>query len=94
MPEICFGSSTRVDAPARESGWTSGQSISNGFYAATKRKAEANGGNHEPMLAATTKSLGDSQIHELVADPDAPWHEYCGRGPITKNRVAAFAERL
>ena len=34
--------------------------ISNGFYAATKRKAEANGGNHEPMLAAATKSLGDS----------------------------------
>ena len=34
--------------------------ISNGFYAATKRKAEAKGGDYEPMLAATTKSLGDS----------------------------------
>jgi signal transduction histidine kinase len=34
--------------------------ISNGFYAATKRKAEANGGNYEPMLAAATKNLGDS----------------------------------
>ena len=34
--------------------------ISNGFYAATKRKAEANGGNYEPILAATTKNLGDS----------------------------------
>jgi two-component system, NtrC family, sensor kinase len=34
--------------------------ISNGFYAATKRKAEANGDNYEPMLAATTKNLGDS----------------------------------
>ena len=34
--------------------------ISNGFYAATKRKAEANGGDCEPTLAATTKSLGDS----------------------------------
>jgi two-component system, NtrC family, sensor kinase len=34
--------------------------ISNGFYAATKRKAEANGGNNEPTLAATTKNLGDS----------------------------------
>jgi GAF domain-containing protein len=34
--------------------------ISNGFYAATKRKAETNGGDYEPMLAATTKSLGDS----------------------------------
>jgi signal transduction histidine kinase len=34
--------------------------ISNGFYAATKRKAEANGGGYEPTLAATTKNLGDS----------------------------------
>jgi two-component system, NtrC family, sensor kinase len=33
--------------------------ISNGFYAATKRKAEANGGNYEPTLAAMTKNLGD-----------------------------------
>jgi two-component system, NtrC family, sensor kinase len=33
--------------------------ISNGFYAATKRKAEANGGDYEPMLAAATKNLGD-----------------------------------
>jgi signal transduction histidine kinase len=31
--------------------------ISNGFYAATKRKAEADG---EPTLAAATKNLGDS----------------------------------
>jgi two-component system NtrC family sensor kinase len=34
--------------------------ISNGFYAATKRKAEANGGDYEPTLAAVTKNLGDS----------------------------------
>jgi len=34
--------------------------ISNGFYAATKRKVEANGGQHEPTLAAVTKNLGDS----------------------------------
>ena len=33
--------------------------ISNGFYAATKRKAETNSGNYEPTLAATTKNLGD-----------------------------------
>jgi len=33
--------------------------ISNGFYAATKRKAEAKGGDHEPTLAAVTKNLGD-----------------------------------
>ena len=34
--------------------------ISNGFYAATKRKAEASGGDYEPTLAAATKNLGDS----------------------------------
>ena len=34
--------------------------ISNGFYAVTKRKAEANGGDYEPTLAAATKSLGRS----------------------------------
>jgi two-component system, NtrC family, sensor kinase len=33
--------------------------ISNGFYAATKRKAEVNGGDYEPTLAAATKNLGD-----------------------------------
>ena len=33
--------------------------ISNGFYAATKRKAEANGGDYEPTLVAATKNLGD-----------------------------------
>ena len=33
--------------------------ISNGFYAATKRKAEVNRGDYEPTLAVATKSLGD-----------------------------------
>ena len=33
--------------------------ILNGFYAATKRKAEANGGDYEPTLIAATKNLGD-----------------------------------
>jgi signal transduction histidine kinase len=33
--------------------------ISNGFYAATKRKAETNGGDYEPALTAATRSLGD-----------------------------------
>jgi GAF domain-containing protein len=33
--------------------------IANGFYAATKRKAEADSGSYEPMLAASTRSLGD-----------------------------------
>jgi len=33
--------------------------ISNGFYAATKRKAQDGNQNYEPTLAAATKSLGD-----------------------------------
>ena len=33
--------------------------ISNGFYAATKRGAAANGGDYEPTFAAATKNLGD-----------------------------------
>jgi signal transduction histidine kinase len=33
--------------------------ISNGFYAATKRNAEVNGGDYEPTLTASTKDLGD-----------------------------------
>jgi two-component system, NtrC family, sensor kinase len=34
--------------------------ISNGFYAATKRKARVDGDGYEPTLAAATKNLGDS----------------------------------
>jgi signal transduction histidine kinase len=33
--------------------------ISNGFYAATKRSAEADGDAYEPTLVASTRSLGD-----------------------------------
>jgi two-component system NtrC family sensor kinase len=33
--------------------------ISNGFYAAIKRKSQAGNGGFEPVLAATTKNLGD-----------------------------------
>jgi signal transduction histidine kinase len=33
--------------------------IANGFYAATKRRAEPNGGDYEPTLTASTKNLGD-----------------------------------
>jgi len=33
--------------------------IANGFYAATRRNAEAKGGDREPTLVAATKSLGD-----------------------------------
>jgi two-component system, NtrC family, sensor kinase len=34
--------------------------ISNGFYAATKRKAETNGDGYVPTLSAATRNLGDS----------------------------------
>jgi signal transduction histidine kinase len=33
--------------------------IANGFYAATKRRAETNGGGYEPTLTASTRNLGD-----------------------------------
>jgi two-component system NtrC family sensor kinase len=33
--------------------------ISNGFYAASRRTAETNGGDYEPSLTASTKNLGD-----------------------------------
>ena len=33
--------------------------ISNGFYAATKRKEQSNSDAYEPTLTATTKNLGD-----------------------------------
>src|SRR6201993_2380854 len=33
--------------------------ISNGFYATTQRKAQADNGRYEPTLTATTKNLGD-----------------------------------
>jgi signal transduction histidine kinase len=33
--------------------------ITNGFYAATKRKVDTNGGGYAPTLVASTKSLGD-----------------------------------
>ena len=33
--------------------------IANGFYAASRRRAETNGGDYEPTLTASTKNLGD-----------------------------------
>ena len=45
--------------------------ISNGFYAATKRKAEANGGNYEPTLAAATKNLGTGSKSESATTAPA-----------------------
>ena len=29
-------------------------------------------------------------MQQLLADPDSQWREYRGRGPITKNHVAAL----
>ena len=37
-----------------------------------------------------TEITSEQVVQELVADPDSPWHEYRGRGPITKNQVAAL----
>jgi signal transduction histidine kinase/HAMP domain-containing protein len=36
--------------------------ISNGFYAATKRKAQPNNGSYEPTLTAATRNLGDRVV--------------------------------
>jgi two-component system, NtrC family, sensor kinase len=44
--------------------------ISNGFYAATKRKAETNGGDHEPTVAATTRNL-DTSVEIRIRDNGA-----------------------
>jgi signal transduction histidine kinase len=41
--------------------------ISNGFYAATKRKAEAGGDGYEPTLTAATKNLGD-RVQIMIRD--------------------------
>ena len=37
-----------------------------------------------------TEITSEQVVQELVADPNSPWHEYRGRGPITKNQVAAL----
>jgi len=44
--------------------------ISNGFYAATKRKAESDGGDYEPILVAATKNLGD-RVEIIIRDNGA-----------------------
>ncbi|MFZ0621846.1 MAG: GAF domain-containing protein [Pseudolabrys sp.] len=54
--------------------------ISNGFYAAAKRKADANGIDYEPTLAATTRSLGDS-VEIRIRDNGA------GIPPEVKERI-------
>jgi hypothetical protein len=37
-----------------------------------------------------TQITSEHVVEELLADPDSQWHEYRGRGPITKNQVAAL----
>ena len=34
--------------------------------------------------------VAEQAVQELLADPDLPWHEYRGRGSITKSQVAAL----
>ena len=41
--------------------------MSNGFYAATKRKTDTSGGGYEPTLSAATKNLGDS-VEIIIRD--------------------------
>jgi len=41
--------------------------IANGFYAATKRRAEINGSDYEPTLTASTRNLGD-QVEIRIRD--------------------------
>jgi sugar phosphate isomerase/epimerase len=37
-----------------------------------------------------TQITSEQVVQQLLADPDSQWHEYRGRGPITKNQVAAL----
>jgi signal transduction histidine kinase len=54
--------------------------ISNGFYAATRRKAEGDSGNYEPTLAAATKNLGDRV--EITIRDNGP-----GIPPVVKDKM-------
>jgi hypothetical protein len=42
------------------------------------------------MFAKKPHADNIGTVQELLADPDSQWHEYYGRGPITKNQVAAL----
>ena len=37
-----------------------------------------------------TQITSEQVVQELLADPDSQWHEYRGRGQITKHQVAAL----
>ena len=37
-----------------------------------------------------TEITSEQVVLELLADPNSQWHEYRGRGPITKSQVAAL----
>ena len=37
-----------------------------------------------------TQITSEQVVQELLADPNSQWHEYRGRGPITKNQLAAL----
>jgi hypothetical protein len=65
--------------------------ISNCFYAATNRKAEANGGDYEPTLAVATKNLGDS-VEIRIRDNGSNFFkvEKCGFGFA----IVQFFDRL
>ena len=44
-----------------------------------------------PMFTRNhTEITSEQVVQELLADPNSPWQEYRGRGPITKNQVAAL----
>ena len=52
--------------------------ISNGFYAATKRKSEADDETFEPVLSATTRSLG-SRVEIRIRDNGTEYRPQCKR---------------
>ena len=50
--------------------------------------AKPRGGSTSPLEKYA--NLSEQVVQELLADPNSQWHEYRGRGPITKNQVAAL----
>ena len=65
--------------------------ISNGFYAATKRKAEANGGDYEPTLAAS-----DQEPRRQRRNQDSRqrhWHPARGKGKDVQSVLYDQARR-